>query len=57
MTRERSSAQNFGSLDPLKLETYLSFAQFTAAFGQNPTEFEQLPHWRQNRLKKELKIF
>ena len=41
-----AASNQYGALDPLALETYLSVAVFEAAFGRSMSEFAKLPAWR-----------
>ena len=52
-----AASNSYGALDPLALETYLSFAEFESAFGRSMSEFAKLPAWRKKRIKKELHLF
>eukprot|EP00048_Salpingoeca_helianthica_P013144 m.195860 g.195860 ORF g.195860 m.195860 type:complete len:55 (+) comp15460_c7_seq17:2589-2753(+) len=44
-------------LDHLKLEEYLTEAAFEAALGVNRQEFQRLPVWKCERLKREANLF
>ncbi len=44
-------------LDVSRRETYLSDAEFKSAFKMGKAEFEKLPLWKRNALKKSLGLF
>lgn len=44
-------------VEPTRLELYLTCADFEVALGISRAEFEQLPVWKQTKLKKERGLF
>ena len=44
-------------INPARKETYLSEEEFVAHFGKTQEAFTQLPKWRQELLKKKVKLF
>lgn len=44
-------------VEPTRLEVYLNAEDFQAALGCSRAEFEQLPIWKQTKLKKERGLF
>lgn len=44
-------------VEPTRLELYLTSADFEVALGVSRAEFEQLPVWKQTKLKKERGLF
>ena len=44
-------------VDPTKLELYLAAEDFPAGLGLSKPEYDQLPAWKQTKLKKERGLF
>lgn len=44
-------------VDPTKLELYLAPEDFPAGLGLTKPEYDQLPAWKQTKLKKERGLF
>jgi len=44
-------------VDPAARERWISPSEFKAVFDMDFAEFEALPKWRQNKLKKERQLF
>lgn len=44
-------------IEPTRLELYLNTNEFQQALGVSRSEFDQLPVWKQTKLKKERGLF
>lgn len=45
------------SVDPKRKEIYLTNDDFVSIFDMNFSEFEMLPNWKKQELKKKFKLF